>query len=213
MNEQQNPQSRRTARLVGVGVLVGGLTLAGGSAFAANSHDRAPAVAVGVVPGSPIAPASAVAPAGAPAPVAVPALTAVPALAHVPSPADAPAEQPEVDSGALDAFFAAGYDYDDAVSLGKTWNVDSFEAKQSAGRKLLAGETLPIAAGSADPAPENVTTDTSTADAPELDAYFSAGYDYDDAVELGKIWNVDFYDAKVSAGEKLLAGETLPVQP
>ncbi|GAA0295662.1 hypothetical protein [Kineococcus aurantiacus] len=45
----------------------------------------------------------------------------------------------------VDAFFAAGYTYDDAVTLGETWNVDTWEAKVTGGQKLMAGETLPFA--------------------------------------------------------------------
>ena len=48
----------------------------------------------------------------------------------------------------------------------------------------------------------------------QYDAYFNAGYDYDDAVELAKLWKKSSpYDAKVLGGKKLLAGETLPIQP
>ncbi len=48
-------------------------------------------------------------------------------------------------AAAVDAFFAAGHDYDDAVALAAVWNVDPFEAKVTAGQRILAGETLPVA--------------------------------------------------------------------
>jgi hypothetical protein len=51
----------------------------------------------------------------------------------------------------------------------------------------------------------------------ELNAYFNAGYDYGDAQQLAQIWNepanTDMGMVKAEAGGKLLAGDTLPVQP
>ena len=45
-------------------------------------------------------------------------------------------------------------------------------------------------------------------------AYFAAGYDYDDAVKLAKLWKLKTpYDAKVAGGKRLLAGQTLPIKP
>ena len=107
----------------------------------------------------------------------------------------------------MDAFWAAGYDYDDAVKLGKLWHIsDLSKVKAEAGKKLLAGQTLPFK-----PTPND--TPTSPDDAP-VAAFFKAGYDYDDAVQLAKLWKLaDPYSAKVAAGEKLLAGQTLPIKP
>ncbi|WP_106211873.1 hypothetical protein [Kineococcus rhizosphaerae] len=138
----------------------------------------------------------------------------VPAAAPVAArPAADPAPSVDPEQAARDGFYAAGYTYDDAVALGAQWNLDSFEAKAEGGRRLAAGETLPIAPGSAPAAVEAPGESGSDADSAALDAYFAAGYDYDDAVALGKIWNVDFYEAKVTGGQKLIAGETLPVAP
>lgn len=107
----------------------------------------------------------------------------------------------------MDAFWAAGYDYDDAVKLGKLWHIsDLSKVKAEAGKKLLAGQTLPIKAtpGDNNPAPDQAP----------VDAFFKAGYDYNDAVQLAKLWKLaNPYAAKVAAGEKLLAGQTLPIQP
>lgn len=46
-------------------------------------------------------------------------------------------------------------------------------------------------------------------------AYFNAGYDYDDAVALAKLWHSkgDIGSVKAAAGKKLLAGQTLPIKP
>jgi len=112
------------------------------------------------------------------------------------------------------AFFAAGYDYDDAVALAALWHTASVEdAKTRAGQELTAGATLPIAPGSAPAAPDPSAPAGSTADGAAVDAFFAAGYDYADAVTLAGLWGGDPYEAKVSAGRELLAGATLPVAP
>jgi hypothetical protein len=113
------------------------------------------------------------------------------------------------DAADIDAFFNAGYTYDDAVQLGKLWNnSDLYDVKASAGKKVAAGETLPIAPGS------TATDKKNAAEAANVEAFFNAGYTYDDAVQLGKLWNnSDTYQVKVAAGQKLIAGETLPIKP
>lgn len=46
---------------------------------------------------------------------------------------------------ALQAYFAGGYDFDDATELAKLWKLsDTDAAKVEAGKWLLAGKTLPI---------------------------------------------------------------------
>ena len=108
-----------------------------------------------------------------------------------------------------DAFFAAKYTYDDAAKLAKMWHLpDAGAAKVAAGKKLAAGETLPIKPGSAKPDPSIAR------DQARRDAYFNAGYDYNDAVRLAKLWKLsDPGAAKVAAGKKLLAGQHLPFKP
>ena len=78
------------------------------------------------------------------------------------------------------------------------WHVtDIGQVKADAGQKLIAGQTLPIRPS-----------------APALDAYFAAGYTYNDAVTLGKLWHeTDIGQIKSEAGQKLLAGQTLPIAP
>ncbi|WP_203723617.1 hypothetical protein, partial [Actinoplanes teichomyceticus] len=75
---------------------------------------------------------------------------------------------------ARNAYFAAGYGLDEAEKLAKLWNITDLSAtKAEAGRRLLAGQTLPIPPGSA---PTDSEHDAQRA------AFFDAGYGWDDAV-------------------------------
>jgi hypothetical protein len=109
------------------------------------------------------------------------------------------------DAAAVNAFFDAGYTYDDAVTLAQTWNTaDAYHAKIEGGQKIEAGQTLPIQPGGA----------PASADNKALDAYFAAGYNYQDAQQLGQLWHqTDTNQVKVEAGQKLENGQTLPIQP
>lgn len=114
------------------------------------------------------------------------------------------------------AYFASGYGYDDAVKLAKLWHLngnDIGSVKAEAGRRLLAGETLPLKPGL------EISTGQGTIridpkEQAEVAKYFAAGYNYNDAVKLARLWKLsDPYQAKVLGGKKLLAGETLPIRP
>ncbi|WP_328477729.1 hypothetical protein OHA21_25255 [Actinoplanes sp. NBC_00393] len=123
---------------------------------------------------------------------------------------EAPVSEEPADPAAskqLDAFFNAGYTWDEAVELAKLWKLDDpSDAKYEAGKRLLDGKKLPVK-----PDPKNV------AEAKKMEkanAFWDAGYDYEDAEKLAKLWKLDdTYDAKIMAGAKILAGETLPIQP
>jgi hypothetical protein len=119
----------------------------------------------------------------------------------------APDPAPSGDAAALQAFFDAGYVWDDAVQLAALWKLpDPSEAKVAAGKKLQAGQKLPI-----EPKPENVKA---AKDSAAVAKFFAAGYTYDDAVKLAALWKLpDAYAAKVAGGEKLLAGQPLPIKP
>jgi hypothetical protein len=121
---------------------------------------------------------------------------------------DDPADVPEVsakDQKRLDAYFGAGFNYDDAVKLAKLWKLkDPYTAKIEGGKRLLADKKLPVKPS----APEVAKEDA------RVNAFFNAGYDYDDAVQLAKLWKkADPYQAKVEAGKRILAGDTLPIKP
>jgi len=144
------------------------------------------------------------------APAAAPTIS--PSPTPLPSAALSPAElklQKE-----WDAYFGAGYGYDDAVKLAKIWHskADIGTVKAEAGRRLLAGQQLPIKPGPE--APATGSGGTGSKEAARVDAFFAAGYDYHDAVKLARLWKQsDPYQAKVLGGKKLLAGDTLPIRP
>jgi hypothetical protein len=127
----------------------------------------------------------------------------------------APLTENEVKEG-LAAYFEAGFGYDNAVELAGLWKLGTdqiAQVKAVAGRKLMAGETLPVEAKQNPDTPA-----TEEPPNPELDKqveeFFLSGYDWDDAVKLAKLWKLaDPYEAKIEGGKRLLAGETLPVKP
>ncbi|MCO8270441.1 hypothetical protein M1L60_07510 [Actinoplanes sp. TRM 88003] len=123
---------------------------------------------------------------------------------------DAPVEEETInpqDEARFAAFFNAGYTYTEAEKLAKIWKIaDPSDAKLEAGKRLLAGQELPVK-----PTPEGVAAGL---EAKRVSKFFDSGYDVDDAVKLAKTWNLkDAYSAKVEGGKRLLAGETLPIQP
>jgi len=137
------------------------------------------------------------------------------AVAVPPAAAAAPSSTPSPDQlkREWDAYFAAGYGYDDALTLAKIWhlpikNGDTGPVKAEAGQRLLDGKKLPIK-----PTPPGNGGVTPKEDR-EVSAFFAAGYNYADAVTLAKLWKTaDPYHAKIEGGKKLLAGETLPIRP
>ena len=109
-------------------------------------------------------------------------------------------------SAASEAFWAAGYSTTDLARLGDLWQLeDTFEVKARAGQLILDGKQAELGA----PTPE-VEDPTDAA----VTAFWDAGYTAEDAAALAALWSSeDVYEAKVAAGEKLLAGEALPVPP
>lgn len=155
-----------------------------------------------------------------------------------------PSGQPEAPPDRdVSAFFNAGYDYNDAVTLAGMWHTtDAYQAKVKAGQKIESGESLPIPPsgtvgtpavsrssnneggkltrtlimrkkGMAAPKPGD-GAGGSDAMSPALTAYFDAGYDYSDAQRLAAAWHEsDIGQVKAEAGQKLLDGDRLPVAP
>ncbi len=125
--------------------------------------------------------------------------------------ADSPFADPSADDGyssdELSIFFrSSGYTYEDAETLAWSWGVGIDEAKAKAGSELKTVGVLPFV----DPAP----VDVSPVDRDRMDAFFAAGFDYDDAVVLAEHWGLGSpADAKLKAGSLLLADELLPELP
>jgi hypothetical protein len=125
-------------------------------------------------------------------------------LPFQPSPAGVEAAKEQAQA---EAFWNAGYVYDDAVRLARLWKLKTAsKAKYEGGKRLLAGQELPFG-----PKPANVQA---VKDLAAENAFFAAGYDYNDAVKLADMWKLPSAgDAKVAAGKKILAGQTLPIKP
>ncbi len=126
-------------------------------------------------------------------------------------PADkVPADEavPEVsadDVAAADAFYAAGYGYDDAVLLAELRRLpDSFAAKVEAGRVLLGGTAL------ADSPLADPTLDDGLSDEYLAQVAVSWGYAPGDIDVLAQAWGVDAAEAAVRAGRELKTVGVLP---
>lgn len=180
---------RRGAQIAGASVLGAGLIAGGLVVPGLFGHQGNP----GVSAGFPVAASSAPAP-----PPAVP--SSAPA-----SPAASPERTySEVD---LRKYWDSGYGLDQAETLAKLWkNTDLTAVKAEAGRRLRAGQKLPVK-------PYAGTTPV-TAEEKQVRAFFDAGYTVDDAATLARLWKkATPYDAKVEGGKRLLAGRTLPIRP
>jgi hypothetical protein len=106
------------------------------------------------------------------------------------------------------AFFKAGYTYEDALLLSHLWGHGTItaDAKICAGGELLHGRALPLRPGQT---PQTAGEDVA------LQAYTNNGYTAADAAELAKLWKTpassDLTTVKVRAGREILGGQTLPL--
>jgi hypothetical protein len=75
-----------------------------------------------------------------------------------------------------------------------------------------ANSAAPAAPAPSTPAPSSATSVPGKSDE-EMQAvsFFLDSYTYDDAVALGKVWNVDPWEAKILGGQALENGEALPI--
>lgn len=102
-----------------------------------------------------------------------------------------------------EAFWASPH-ADDLDRLAELWGTDATETKARAGQLLLDGEPLP-ALPALDPA--------TVTEQQQLDAYWDAGYTFEDAEQLAALWGTDTAESKALAGQQLLEGRTPPVPP
>lgn len=126
---------------------------------------------------------------------------------------ETPAAESDTHEGTaqLDAYFGAGYTFDDALALGDLWSTDVLETKIQAGQAVLDGVALPIAPGStpsedAEWAASGLTVEQTT-------AFFDAGYSVEDIDTLNALWNTSTPETKARAGQLLLDGQDVPVAP
>lgn len=96
------------------------------------------------------------------------------------------------------AFLHAGYTYDHAVVLARVWHTDPYSAKVTAGGKILRGIKLPIYPGQ------------DGLDAWYIGEFFDAGFGYDDAVRLARVWHLDLTTTKLKAGHQIFDAIPLP---
>lgn len=122
------------------------------------------------------------------------------------SPFASPAADDGYGSDELSVFFrSSGYTYEDAETLAQGWGLGVDQAKAKAGSELKTVGVIPFV----DP-----RTGYSFADSERVDAFFTAGYDYDDAVILAEHWGLATpADAKLKAGSLLLADQPVPEPP
>lgn len=115
------------------------------------------------------------------------------------------------------AFWHAGYTTEDVEALAALWQTDFIEAKATAGQLILEGKPVPVAPGSTLVPPGEGGTDWSTL--PEgytqaqYEAFWGAGYTPEDIAALAELWNTDLTQAKATAGQMLLDGQTPPIAP
>jgi hypothetical protein len=181
---------RRGAQIAGGAVLGAGL-IAGGLVVPGLFGDQGnPGVSAGI-------PAA--------APPVISSLSASPSPS--PSRSSSPSAEPTYSEKDLNAYWNAGYGVDQAEKLAELWKISDLSAvKAEAGRRLRAGQTLPVR-------PDAVATPDTAADK-RVAAFFRAGYTVDDATTLARLWKkASAYDAKVEGGKRLLAGRKLPIQP
>src|SRR5262245_46310074 len=87
----------------------------------------------------------------------------------------------------------------------------SFIQGEVATQPPFAGEPSPPPPS---PTPNDPTPPKSSAPPNPTDAFLEAGYDWDDAVRLARLWNLDDpAEAKSRAGRRLLSGKPVPIRP
>ena len=178
-----NPSTRRRKRLVAAGVVAVSLSVAGTGAAMAANGARAGSVEEAATPD----------------PVVEEAATPDPVVES--APVDVPPSAPEE---VYDALWDAGYTIEDVDALATLWGIDPMDAKARTGQMLLDGEPVPVAPGS---------TPSYFPESDEYEAFWAAGYTYDDLLALGALWGLEESDAKARAGQALIDGETLPIAP
>ncbi|WP_454048744.1 hypothetical protein [Cellulomonas sp. Marseille-Q8402] len=106
-----------------------------------------------------------------------------------------------------ETFWGAGYGAQDVEELNELWGTSDTETKARAGQLLIDGQPVPVAPSG----PEDTSVAAITAE--QSDAFFGAGYTGEDVEELSALWSTEFLETKARAGQLLLDGEQLPIEP
>jgi hypothetical protein len=107
-----------------------------------------------------------------------------------------------------EAFWGAGFTAADQAALADLWKLDSTETKSRAGQAILDGGQLPFEPGThADPPAPTDQEEAATI------AFLEAGYTSEDVEELSALWNTEYLETKARAGQMVLDGEELPLDP
>ena len=106
-----------------------------------------------------------------------------------------------------EAFWAAEYSAEDLVELQDMWSLEETETKSRAGQMLLDGVELPFAPGT------HTTPDLPANEQAAIAAFFDAGYTGDDVEALNDLWDTEHLETKARAGQMVLDGEELPLEP
>jgi len=106
-----------------------------------------------------------------------------------------------------EAFWAAGFTPADQEALEDLWNLEETETKSRAGQMILDGEQLPFEPGT------HATPELPADEQAAIAAFFEAGHSSEDVEELSALWNTEYMETKVRAGQMVLDGEELPLDP
>ncbi|GAA4720123.1 hypothetical protein APR04_003555 [Promicromonospora umidemergens] len=106
-----------------------------------------------------------------------------------------------------EAFWGAEYSGEDLVELQEIWSLEETETKSRAGQMILDGEELPFAPGT------HTTPELPANESEAILAFLDAGYSGGDVEELSALWNTEYVETKARAGQMVLDGEELPLDP
>ncbi|MBB2923326.1 hypothetical protein [Cellulomonas cellasea] len=109
-----------------------------------------------------------------------------------------------------EAFWGAGHTVEDVEALSALWDLDVTETKAKAGQMLLDGQALPLEGPRT---PVDVELGEPVTGTDPAQAFWDAGYTYDDAVALSELWSVEVYETKARAGQMILDEQELPIAP
>lgn len=104
-----------------------------------------------------------------------------------------------------EAFWGAEYSAGDLAELQALWSLDETETKSRAGQMILDGEQLPFEPGT------HTTPELPADDQSAIDAFFEAGHTAEDVDTLSALWDTEYVETKVRAGQMVLDGEELPL--